>query len=80
VGVSSEQEHDCHGDSRGGANRGHCATAVPSLRDQAGAFGLQPFCDVLLMYLAGGPGSMGGYVASESGRSRLVSINSPALK
>ena len=35
---------------------------------------------VLLMYLAGGPGSTGGYVASESGRSRLVSINSPALK
>ena len=32
-GVSGEQEHDCHGDSRGGDNRaGHCATAVPSLR------------------------------------------------
>jgi hypothetical protein len=42
--VYSEQEDDCHGDSRGGDYRGgHCATAVPSLRHQAGPFGLRPF-------------------------------------
>src|SRR5215212_5598291 len=42
-GVCSEQEHDCYGDSRGGDNRaGDCATAVPSLRPQAGAFELRP--------------------------------------
>jgi hypothetical protein len=36
-GVSSEQEHAYHGDCRGGDNRAdHCATAVPSLRPQAG--------------------------------------------
>ena len=43
-GVSSGQNHDCYGDSRGGANRGgDCATAVPSLRHQAGAFELRLF-------------------------------------
>jgi hypothetical protein len=42
-GVCSEQEHDYHGDSRGGDNRAsYCATAVPSLRPQAGAFGVRP--------------------------------------
>jgi hypothetical protein len=42
-GVCSEQEDDCHGDSRGGDNRaGHCATAVPSLRHQPGLSGSGP--------------------------------------
>jgi hypothetical protein len=41
--VCSEQENAYHDDSRRGVPRaGHCASAVPSLRLQAGAFGLRP--------------------------------------
>jgi hypothetical protein len=42
-GVCSEQEHDCYGDSGGDNRAGDCATAVPSLRPQAGVFELRPF-------------------------------------
>ena len=42
-GVCCEQENAYHGDSRSGVPRAsHCATAVPSLGHQAGAFGLRP--------------------------------------
>ena len=41
--VCSEQENAYHGDSRSGVPRaGHCASAVPSLGHQAGAFGHFP--------------------------------------
>jgi hypothetical protein len=41
--VCSEQENAYHGDSRSGVPRvGHCASAVPSLRHQAGARTLRP--------------------------------------
>ena len=43
--MRSEQENAYHGDSRSGVPRaGHCATAIPSLRHQAGEFGPRPLC------------------------------------